>query len=101
MLGKLWYNPHVDVRKLKRAWDVFDAVACTKREMNRANEELDKMKGAADYGLEISEKIGYVVGGTFTRGDLIDSLFMGVNMAPKINPKLWNRVPWRFKKPNQ
>ena len=97
----MWYNQQVDVRKLKRAWDVFEAFAYTKHEMARGSEELEKMKAAADSGLEISDKIGYAVAGTFTRGDLVDSLFLGVNLAPRINPKLWNRVPWRFKKPNE
>ena len=91
----------MDVRKLKRAWEVFDAFAYTKHEMKRATGELDKMKSAADAGLEVSDKIGYAVAGTFSRDDLIDSLFLGVNLAPRINPKLWDRVPWRFKKPNE
>lgn len=91
----------MDVRKLKRAWAAFDAFAYTKHEMNRATQELDKMKAAANLGLEVSDKIGYAVDGTFNRDDLIDSLFLGVNLAPRINPKLWNRVPWRFKKPNE
>lgn len=91
----------MDVRKLKRAWDVFEAVSVAKHETRRVNEELGKMKYGADYGLDISDKLGRAIDGTFSRVDLADSVFIGVNMAPKFNPKLWNRFPWRFKKPHK
>jgi len=91
----------MDVRNLKRAWKFFGAYAETKHECNRLNETLDTMKSAADQGLEVTDLLGSAVAGTFDRQDAEDSFFLGINMAPRIDPRLWDRIPWRFKKPTE
>lgn len=89
----------MDVRKLKRAYDIFQAYAYTKHEMRRAEETVETLTTMADPGLDVMEKVEAVVMGTFDKSDAIDTLFLGYNIAPKINPKLRERIPWRIKFP--
>lgn len=92
------YNASVDADDLKRAWKLFGIYAETKNECARLNEALDTMKYAADDGLAVSDKAKAAVAGEFDSGDAMDSFFLAFNIAPRVNPVLLDRIPWRFKK---
>jgi hypothetical protein len=84
------------LEKLRTALGLLEVAAMAKREGRKTNEHLTKLKRGADEGLEVMGAIGNAVQGEF---GLDDTWVLGIkafNVAPKIDPGLRRRLPWRF-----
>lgn len=84
------------LKKLRTALTLLEVAVHTKGEARKTNQHLANLKHGADQGLEVIDAIGNAVQGDF---GLDDTWVLGVhafNAAPKIDPSLRRKIPWRF-----